>query len=113
MDDTSGIELIRLRALAEAITSGPWHRASGSFEYVINTHDDSVVFELVDVATADYLAAVDPPTILRLLAVVEAAQVLVTEHAAVLGWRITESFSARFEALEWALADLRIRDFPL
>ena len=82
----STIDHARLRALAEAATPGPWEAETWTHQF-----DDEITFGYVEAnecsiwdhsggntvanaADADYIAAIDPPTLIALLDRLDAAR---------------------------------------
>ena len=71
-------DLVTLRTVAEAATPGPWRKSSpisivADEGNICGVHDGGKSGTRC-IADADYLATFDPPTVLKLLAVVEAAR---------------------------------------
>ncbi len=86
--------LARLRATAEAAPAGPWTR-NDTRVYLANLAGG---FDVLDcpkaVELAKHLADFDPPTILRLLAVVEMAIRHRERKSDVSGWALDDALAA-------------------
>ncbi len=69
------MNLQELKTAAEAATPGPWEWPNvGSSDFVISGPDRLAIGHLDSPRTAKYVALANPATILKLIAVVEAAQ---------------------------------------
>lgn len=123
MTDFTPARLAELRAVAEAATPGPWEpktRRGGDFQEV--TLADVIVWSgsgqssegrWIDSPDIDHIAAFDPPTVLALIAALEAKTAEVDDlaadpgHKAAKYWKWWQREKARADRAEAALERVR------
>ena len=102
--------LSKARAALANVTSGPWGAADGGsfggWWISLNGDPSNVTIAAVPIklADADHIARFDPPTVLAMLDVIEAAEVVSHENSPAELWDRLDSALARFRDLSGGAA---------